>query len=129
MEKSTKTGQIIIPAGRKPWPHELRVAEILAEAGHKVEFLPEANLKTADILLDEVEFEIKSPKAALSNSLEHSLKKAIKQSPNIIVDTSRIKHARANNVRRFLLAQANVRTGIKRLIMITGSGYIIDIFP
>ncbi|MBO7664579.1 hypothetical protein J6S46_01840 [Candidatus Saccharibacteria bacterium] len=129
MEKSTKTGQIIIPAGRKPWPHELRVAEILAEAGHKVEFLPEANLKTADILLDEVEFEIKSPKAALSNSLEHSLKKAIKQSPNIIVDISRIKHARANNVRRFLLAQANVRTGIKRLIMITGSGCIIDIFP
>ncbi|MBR6134414.1 hypothetical protein IKQ38_02960, partial [Candidatus Saccharibacteria bacterium] len=39
-------------------------------------------MKTADILLDDVAYEIKSPKSANSNTLEHVLKKALKQSSN-----------------------------------------------
>ena len=48
---SMKKRKIIISAGRRPWPHELRVANILALAGHVVEFLEEWNLKTVDINL------------------------------------------------------------------------------
>ncbi len=73
--KQTKKSQIIIPAGTHPWSHELRVANILALAGHTVEFLPTGAQKTADILLDEVEYEIKSPKTNNTNSLEHLLEK------------------------------------------------------
>ncbi|MDO4612033.1 MAG: hypothetical protein Q4B29_01050 [Candidatus Saccharibacteria bacterium] len=77
MSKFEQKGRIIIPAGRRPWPHELRVADVLATAGHKVEFLTETNnLPTADIKLDGVEYEIKSPEKMNANSLEHLLKNA-----------------------------------------------------
>lgn len=72
-------GKIIIPANSSPWQHEQRVARIFALAGYSVEFIPESNTKTADILLNGVEFEIKSPKSGNANSLEHILKKAIKK--------------------------------------------------
>ena len=120
-------GKVIVPANANPWPHEQRVAKILALAGHAVEFIPESNTKTADILLDGVGFEIKSPKSANANSLEHILKKAVKQSCNIIIDTSRMKNIRDNNTRRFLVNQARLRKQIKKLIMITKQGQIIDV--
>jgi len=120
-------GKVVVPANANPWPHELRVAKILALAGYAVEFIPETNTKTADILLDGIEFEIKSPKSANANSLEHILKKAVKQSCNIIIDTSRMKNVRDDNTRRFLVNQVRIRKQINNLIMITKQGQIIDI--
>ena len=119
--------KVVVPANANPWPHELRVAKILALAGYAVEFIPETNTKTADILLDGIEFEIKSPKSANANSLEHILKKAVKQSCNIIIDTSRMKNVRDDNTRRFLINQVGIRRQINNLIMITKQGQIIDI--
>lgn len=126
MQHGRKNGTFIA-SGRKIWPHELRVAEILALAGHSIEFIEETNLHTADILLDGIEFEIKSPKTSNANSLEHLLKKALRQSSNIIIDTSRMKNSRDDNIRKFLIAQAKFRKQIKKLIMITKRGQIIDI--
>lgn len=126
MQHNCKNGTFIA-SGRRIWPHELRVAEILTLAGHNVEFLKESNLHTADILLDSIEFEIKSPKTSNTNSLEHLLKKALKQSPNIIIDTSRMKSSRDDNIRKFLVVQAKSRKQIKKLIMVTKRGQIIDI--
>lgn len=126
MRNVQKKGTFIV-SGRRLWPHELRVAEILTLAGHNIEFIEESNLRTADILLDGIEFEIKSPKSATANSLEHLLKKALKQAPNIIIDTSRMKNSRDDNTRKFLVSQARSRKQIKRLIMITKRGQIIDI--
>ena len=120
------SGIYIVP-GRKLWSHELRVAEILAAAGHRVDFVEESYMHSADILLDGLEFEIKSPRSPSTNSLEHLLKKALKQSPNIIIDTSRMKDGRDDNTRRFLAAQRKARKQIKRLIMISKRGAIIDI--
>ena len=60
--KKAKQGRIIIPGGRKPWPHELRIANFLAMAGHNIEFLSESNTSTADILLDGIEFLTKKVK-------------------------------------------------------------------
>lgn len=120
-------GRVVVPANANPWPHELRVAKILALAGYAVEFIPEINTKTADILLDGIEFQIKSPKSANANSLEHIIKKAVKQSCNIIIDTSRMKNVRDDNTRRFLVNQVRIRKQINNLIMITKQGQIIDI--
>ena len=119
---------IFIAPKRKLWPHELRVAEILAAAGYSVEFIEESNLHTPDILLDGTDYEIKSPKSGSANSLEHLLKKALKQSSNIIIDTSRIRKMRDDSICNFLVAQAKSRKQIKKLIMISKSGQIIDIF-
>ena len=68
-------GKIITADNRQPWPHEMRVAKILSKKGHIIEFLEESNIHTADIKLDGREYEIKSPRSATSNSLEHLLKK------------------------------------------------------
>lgn len=125
--KNNKVGKIIVPVGMKPWTQEMRVAEILAMAGHNVRFLEESNLHTADILLDGVEFEIKSPKSANANSLEHLLKKALRQSPNIIIDTSRMNNFDNVNIKKFLISQMKKRKQIKKLIMITKRGQVVDI--
>ena len=119
---------IFIPAGRKPWPHEMRIAEILALAGYVVEFLTERNdLRTADIKLNGIEFEIKSPESFNPNTLEHKLKEATKQSPNIIIDTSRIKKVHDKKVLNFLINQVRKQKQIKHLIMITKRSQIIDV--
>lgn len=125
--KKKGIGCIVIPAGVKPWPHEMRVVEILADSGCVVEFLPTANMRTADALVDGVEFEIKSPRSSNANSLEHILKKVLKQSCNVIIDMMRIKTMSDYNVQKFLIVQFRTRRQIKRLILITKNNQIIDI--
>lgn len=124
MQNKRKTG-IYIASGRRPWPHELRVAEILSLAGHYIEFLEEGNLHTADIKLDGIEYEIKSPESFNSNTFEHKLKDATKQSPNLIIDTYRIKKVRDLKVRNFLVNQMRKQKQIKRMIMVTKRGQIM----
>ncbi len=120
-------GRIVIPGGVAPWPHEMRVARILASLGYIVEFIPKGSIKTADILLNGVEFEIKSPLSNKSNSLEHVLKKALRQSPNIIFDTSRIQEVNDIKIKNFLARQAQQRKQIKRIRLIMKSGEVVDI--
>ncbi|MBQ7802589.1 hypothetical protein IJ380_01880 [Candidatus Saccharibacteria bacterium] len=127
MPNKPKAGVYIAP-GRKPWPHERRAADILALAGYYVEFLPEGSLHTADVIVDGIEYEMKSPKSATANSLEHLLKKALKQSPNIIIDASRLKGIREDKICKFLASQARSRKQIKKLLLVTKAGKIIDIF-
>ena len=127
MRKEKKRGIYIAP-GRKPWPHEMQVAELLALSGYYVEFLEESSLHTADIRLDGVEFEIKSPESFNSNTFEHKLKDATKQSPNLVIDSSRIKKVRDAKIRSFLVNQAKKQKQIKKMLFITKQGRIIDIF-
>ena len=124
-----RKAQIIIPAELCPWPHELRVAQILALAGHTVEFLPTRSAKTADILLDGIEYEIKSPRTSKANTLEHLIKKALRQSPNIIIDSSRTngKMIRDGQICDFLVSKVRQYRQIKRMIFVTRTGRIIDI--
>jgi len=122
-----QNGQIIIPEGLHPWPHELRVAEILALAGHTVEFIPTSIVKTADILLDGVEFEIKSPITDNPKKIIRNIKRALQQSLNIIIDSSRIKGMHDDNLRKLLVSRAKDQKMLKRLLLITKHDQIIDI--
>lgn len=127
MRKNTKVG-IFTPANRKVWNHERHVAEILARAGHYVEFLPESSMRTPDIKLDNVdEYEIKSPESSRAITIERAIKKALKQCNNLIIDASRMKNARDASVARFLIAQAKSRKQIKKMLFITKKGKIVDI--
>ena len=127
MIRKNNRGKIIIPGGRKPWPHELRVANILAMAGHNIEFLPESNINTADFLLDGIAYELKSPFTNKSDKLERNIKRALKQSKNVILDSSRIKGLRDDKLRCFLIKKAQEQKQINNLIFITRHGQIIDI--
>ena len=124
--KNYRSG-VFTPPRRRVCPHEDRVAEILAVAGHNVEFLLENEQKSPDILLDGVEFEIKSPKSVSANTLEHLLKKGLKQCPNLIIDTSRTK-MRDDKMRNFLTTQMRKTKQIKKMLLVTKKGQIIDIF-
>ena len=126
-DQKNNRGKIIIPGGRKPWPHELRVANILAMAGHNIEFLPESNINTADFLLDGIAYELKSPFTNKSDKLERNIKRALKQSKNIILDSSRIKSLRDDKLRCFLIKKTQEQKQIDNLILITRHGQIIDI--
>ena len=74
-----KGGMVIIPANTDPWPHEQRVAKILALAGYCVEFIPEANLKTPDIYLNRTMFEIKSPITDNPKKIIRNVKRALEK--------------------------------------------------
>ena len=124
--KGQKHGIYIAP-GRNPWPHELRAAKILALAGHYVEFLPENSLHTPDIRLDGVEYEIKSPETEKTSSLEQSIRTALKQCPNIVIDSSRMKMYDMR-VRGFLIKKCRDQKQIKKMLLITKHGEIVDIF-
>ena len=126
--KRSQRGKVIIPGGVRPWAHELRVAGILALAGHSVEFLPATgNLKTADILLDGVEYEMKSPLTDNPKKIIRNVKRALQQSPNVILDSSRIKGMRDDAIRRLLTNRARDQKTLKNLLFITKRGQIIDI--
>jgi len=127
MHNSKQRGRIIIPAGRRPWLHELRIADILASAGHNIEFLPESNVHMADILLDGVPYEMKSPFTNKPDKLERNIKRGLRQAKNIIFDSSRIKNMRDDNIRHFLVRKAKEQKQIGELIFITKHGQIIDI--
>ena len=125
--KKKLAGIYIAPNRRRPWKHELRVAEILARNGHYVEFLPEGLLPCADILLDSVEYEIKSPERFTPNTLEHTIKDALRQSSNLIIDMSRMKKVKEAQMRNFLIRQVRSRKQIKRLLLITKREEVVDI--
>lgn len=133
MERMKKIGYkqgVFKPAGRRVWPHEDRVAEILARAGHYMEFLPEGGLHSADILLDGVEYELKSPRSFKANSMEQLIKDALykKQCPNIVFDSLRLKGVRDSKIRDFLISQIKMRKKIMNMLFVTKRGEIIDIF-
>lgn len=128
MNREKSRAGIIIPPGRRVWEYELRVAQVLAMAGYRVEFLKElGNIPTTDVRLNGVEYEIKSPERFNANTLEHTLKNALRQAPNIIIDSSRMNGVRDDKVCRFLVRQLRSRKQIKNLLFVTKRGKIIDI--
>ena len=129
MEMNKKlNGNVIIPAQANPWPHEIRVAKILALAGHEVIFIPEGTIGSADIYLDGVIYEIKSPKTRNTNTIEHRLKEAIRrQSCNLIVDSSRLKGMSDRNLQNWLIDRCKRQPQIKKMIFLNKNGQIIDI--
>ena len=126
--KRKLSGSVVTPANANPWPHENRVAKILALAGHEVIFIPEEIIGSADIYLDGVKYEIKSPKTNNTNTIEHRLKEAVRrQSCNLIVDSSRLKGMSDQSLQNWLIARCRKQPQIKRMLFVNKRGQIIDI--
>ena len=120
-------GQIIIPADANPWAHELNVAKILALAGHNIKFITEANIKTPDIYLDGVEFEIKCPITSDPKKIIRNVKRALEKCPNVIICSARVKHLRDDKIQNILKNKKKDLRTLKKLIFINKKGQIIDI--
>ena len=124
---NTQKGKVVIPADANPWPHEQRVAKILALAGHAVEFIPVTNLKTPDIYLDNTVFEIKSPITDNPKKIIRNVKRALEKCQNVIIDSSRVKGLRDDAIQRSLKNKKKDLPGLKKLLFINKHGQIIDI--
>jgi hypothetical protein len=126
MKNNVGRGKVITPAGANPWPHEERIARILALAGHRVEFVPEANIKTPDIYLDRTMYEIKSPISNKVDAVERNITRALMKCPNIIFDSSRMK-VRDDQIMKELVKRRKLGKGLRKLLFINKRGMIIDI--
>ena len=82
--------------------------------------------KTPDLRINNIEWELKSPQGNGVKTIENILKKAAKQSKNIILDFSRIKMNGNQALSRMRYYLHNNKHGIKRLIVITKNHKVID---
>ena len=125
--KGQFSGNIIIPASLNPWPHEMRVAKVLALAGHEVVFIPTSTIGTADIYVDKIPYEIKSPKSNKVNTIEHRIIDAIShQSRNIIIDSSRIKNITDRSLQNWLISRCRIQPQIQRMLSINRKGALLN---
>lgn len=83
--------------------------------------------KTPDLRIKGEEWELKSPQGNGVKTIENILKKAVKQSPNIVLDFSRIKMNGNQALSRTKYYIKNNKHGIKKLIVITKNHKIIDL--
>ena len=131
MNKAGKSkGEIRIPAGVNVWKHELSTANALARVGYVVEFLPTKDIKNAkspDILMDGEKWELKAPRTDKLSAIERNLKRAAKQSGNIVIDSRRLHKIHDSTVQNFLLQKLKQQKTIKKLLFVNRKHQVIDI--
>ena len=95
--KQKNPGQVIIPGNHPnpPTPHEVNVALLLARHFQcTVEFLipvDDYKRKSLDIVMIDVEWEIKCPSGTSKSTINTQFRRASTQAKNIIIDTRRTK--------------------------------------
>ena len=125
----TIKGTVTREGGAKPKPHEYITAEALADSGYNVRFIPShLNLGMADCYINNTIFEIKAPEGKTTACIERNLRKAVNhQSPNIVLDSFRMKNIQDKNIQNFLLERLRRRHGIQRIIFVNRKRKAVDI--
>ena len=122
-----KTGKIT-PYGVVLETHEYKTITLFTELGIDIELIPKSEIPgvhTADIRMQGLEWEIKSPKGNGRWLIENTLRRAVKQSCNIILDLRRIKIPMQKCLVE-INKQFQISKGIKNLKVITKNNTIID---
>jgi hypothetical protein len=125
-----RKGKIIIPSGVNIWPHEMRTAAALAAAGHTVEFIRKSERereRSADAYIDGEQFEMKAPTSAKLAAVQDNLKKASKQSPNIVFDSRRMKRVPDKVILRELTVQLHKSKTVLRILFVSRHGIVVDV--
>ncbi len=129
MANKNSPGKIIIPRIANVWHHELLTAKALAEAGYNVEFLATKSTryeKSPDVLIDGRQWEIKSPRADKLSAVERNLKRATRQSGNIVVDSQRMHKIHDSSILKVLMKKYKQQKTIKRLLFVNRKREVID---
>lgn len=80
---------------------EYETAKYFSDLGKEVKFIRPSSIPkmhSPDILMDGVEWEIKTPIGDGKRTVESCLRRALKQSQNIIIDLRHTKSSEANNI-------------------------------
>ena len=123
----SKKGRIT-PNGVILEKHEYKTVVFLTGLGKNVELIPKSNKKgvhTPDIIMDGIEWEMKSPKGQGRWLIENTLRTALTQSPYIIIDLDRIKIHQTKCLQE-LEKQFMKFRAIKKLKVITKTKKVID---
>jgi hypothetical protein len=124
-----KFGKTIIPFEYRPEPHELDTAKFFNKLGKDVEFLSPVyskGVKTPDIKMDGILWEMKAPINKGKHTIQHAFRKALHQSKNIIFDLRRSKMSNSKSVLE-LKQRFEVVKICKRLLIITKDGKLLDL--
>jgi hypothetical protein len=132
--KKINQGQVIIPTGqtKPPEPHEVEAAWILARHySCTVVFLipiDDYKRKTPDMVMQGLEWEIKSPTGNSKNTIDRQLKRAVKQSKNLVFDGRRTALS-DSDIEKIVALEMRRRGSIQKVIFITKLGRVIEIEP
>ena len=129
---ATNKANVVVQININPQPeeHEVTAAWILARHfGITIEFLKPIDgykLKTPDINMNGIEWELKSPTGHSKTTISNNLIIAKLQSPNIVFDTRRttIPDIKIHSELSRYLAQ---RKSISRILMITKDEKVLEI--
>jgi len=131
--KQFNTGKVIIPVGHPnpPAPHEEDVAKILAHHYETtVEFImpiDDYKRKTADIMMNGVAWEIKSPKGNSKSTIGTQFSRASKQANNIVLDTRHTK-LKYERIETSVKLEMKKRHTIRKVILINKTKKIVEFF-
>jgi len=131
-EKPINTGRVITPVGHPnpPESHEVDAAMILARHFKcKVRFLEpidDYKRKTADIVMHDIQWEIKSPIGASKSTIENQFRRASKQAKNIIVDTRRTL-LDDEKIEKSIIRETKKHSAIRRVILINKHGKVVEL--
>jgi len=102
-----------------PEPLEFETAKYFASLGKNVVFILPSHIPnqySPDIRMDGVEWEIKCPIGKSKRTLENNMRKALKQSQNIIFDLRHLKLSEKSSITQ-LENEFNNRKRIKKLLI------------
>ena len=108
--------------------HEYATVKLLLSIGFNIELIPASQVKgmrTPDISINGVLWEIKAPTGNGKNTIKHTLQNASHQSNNVIVDLRRCKLNQDQAIKE-MEQRFNLSKRIRRMKIITNDEKIID---
>lgn len=108
--------------------HEYRTVKLLIENGYDIELIPTSQIKglrTPDISINGVLWEIKSPIGSSKNTAKHTIQNASHQASNIIVDLRRCGLSPEQAIKD-LKKHFDYSRRLKRMKIITKDEIILD---
>lgn len=108
--------------------HEWNTVKLLLNEGYNVELIPPVHIqgvKTADMSMNGVMWEMKSPQGGGKTTITHTIKHAVTQSTNIIIDLRRCK-LDENQAIKEIERHFSLSKRIRRLKIITKNENILD---
>lgn len=127
MRKKVEVGKIIIPQKANPSAIEIETAKILVKGGQDIEFITPCltkGVKSPDIVYLGKKWEIKCPTGDGRWTILEQLRRAARQSPNVILDLRKTKLS-LTEVRKQIDNHFAKHKNIDQIILIAKNGLLL----